>query len=375
MDKYIKFDNVDLTYPNGYHALKNVSFDVNKGEIVALIGPSGAGKSTILNALPAMYPISSGEITIKGSKLTKAQDKESIKKIRKITGYIFQSKNVVKERTAFENVMSGYYSKYGVVNKIFRALFNTSFYKNKDLMETGKGTFSKYIGNISYEFTKMEAKQLTLKTLQEVGLEHLAFEKVANLSGGQEQRVALARVLISNPEIILADEPVSALDVINAEKVLTSIRQASINHGLSTIINLHHVDLAIKYTDKIIGVAKGKVVWEGTPDQLTTQAIKTIYGEEFNEIDDEFIAESLAAKYGNSKNTKLKLADKKINSVNIIKPTDENVEKKKLKPNRAQLRKLTIIQLKRDAKRLGAKNYSSAKKEELVDMVFKSYRK
>lgn len=457
MAKYIEFNNVDLTYPNGYHALKNVTFHVDKGEIVSLIGPSGAGKSTILNALPVMYPISNGEIIVKGSKITKKHEKEATKRIRKFTGYIFQSKNVVKERTAFENVMSGYYQSHPRWIKVLRALANTDFYKGKNLYEVKSAKengIKVRMTNAWYEYRKIAAKRSALLVLEEVGLSHLAFEKVMNLSGGQEQRVALARTLISSPEIILADEPVSALDVINAEKVLTSIREASINHGLSTIINLHHVDLAIKYTDRIIGVNGGRIVWEGTPDKLTPEAIKTIYGEDFNEIDEEFIAESLAAKNGGSKNAisapvememqsnnketedlevevkniptkplvetvvnqevkptvehaaepaaktvdypeikpvvnpetkatvELKLTTKivdKPENKSVVIQTDKTVTETTIKkaalPRRSQLRKRSVVDLKSDAKRLGVKGYSRAKKAELVDIVFEAYRK
>ncbi len=260
----IKFENMSLIYPNGYKALEDINLDIESGEIVALIGSSGAGKTSLISTVPGIWPISEGKINIgKYDFIDGKRRPRMLKRIRKNCSIIFQSKNVMPELSVYDNVKAG-------------LLKELPWYRS---------TF----GGI---FTRAEQERI-VRSIDAVGLLHLTHQRVSQLSGGQQQRVALARAIVTSPEILLADEPVSALDVINAEKVLDRIKRINKELGVTVIINLHHIDLALKYADRIVGMKDGKVVADVKPTQVTPAILRRIYGSKVEDFSEKEISESL----------------------------------------------------------------------------------
>ena len=227
----IKFDKVNKVYPNGLHALKNVSLEINQGEFVAIIGLSGAGKSTLLRTINRMHDISEGSLTVNGQEVNDLEGKD-LRKFRRKVGMVFQSFNLVTRTTVINNVL-------------------TSRVPDMPLWKSIIGLYSK------------EDKVIALEALDKVGILDKAYVRADQLSGGQQQRVALARTLAQKPEIILADEPVAALDPITAKQVMDDFKKINKELNMSVLINIHHVDLALKYADRVIGIKAGEIVYDG----------------------------------------------------------------------------------------------------------------
>ena len=223
----IKFDKVNKVYPNGLHALKNVSLDIKQGEFVAIIGLSGAGKSTLLRTINRMHDISEGSLTVNGQEVNDLAGKD-LRKFRRKVGMVFQSFNLVTRTTVINNVL-------------------TSRVPDMPLWKSIIGLYSK------------EDKVIALEALDKVGILDKAYVRADQLSGGQQQRVALARTLAQKPEIILADEPVAALDPITAKQVMDDFKKINKELNMSVLINIHHVDLALKYADRVIGIKAGEI--------------------------------------------------------------------------------------------------------------------
>ena len=209
----IKFDNVNKVYSNGLHALKNVSLEIKQGEFVAIIGLSGAGKSTLLRTINRMHDISEGSLTVNGQEVNDLSGKD-LRKFRRKVGMVFQSFNLVTRTTVINNVL-------------------TSRVPDMPLWKSIIGLYSK------------EDKVIALEALDKVGILDKAYVRADQLSGGQQQRVALARTLAQKPEIILADEPVAALDPITAKQVMDDFKKINKELNMSVLINIHHVDLAL----------------------------------------------------------------------------------------------------------------------------------
>ena len=189
----IKFDNVNKVYPNGLHALKNINLEIQQGEFVAIIGLSGAGKSTLLRTVNRMHDITDGVLTVNGQEVNNLKGKE-LRKFRRGIGMVFQSFNLVTRTSVIKNVL-------------------TSRVPDMPLWKSIIGLYSK------------EDKVVALEALDKVGILDKAYVRADQLSGGQQQRVALARTLAQNPEIILADEPVAALDPITAVQVMDDFKK------------------------------------------------------------------------------------------------------------------------------------------------------
>ncbi len=258
----LKFEKVTLIYPNGFRALRDINFTVKHGEFIALIGNSGSGKTSILNTIAAMYKISKGKISLGDTFISSNSKRKYILSLRRQIGFVFQHKNVIEGLLVYDNVKSG--------------------------LENKLSKFEKLTGIILPVNKKKIYDALAL-----VKLESLMFEKVKNLSGGQQQRVALARALVSNPKLILADEPVSALDVVNQEAVMNTFHRINKVEGITVLVNLHHIDLALKYADKIIGVKDGEVVFFDKTTKATPLVIKKIFGKEIKDITPQSIKDSL----------------------------------------------------------------------------------
>lgn len=249
----IKFERVNKVYPNGLHALKNISLEINQGEFVAIIGLSGAGKSTLLRTINRMHDISEGSLTVDGEEVNSLKGKE-LRKFRRKVGMVFQSFNLVTRTTVIKNVL-------------------TSRVPDMPLWKSIIGLYSK------------EDKVIALEALDKVGILDKAYVRADQLSGGQQQRVALARTLAQKPEIILADEPVAALDPITATAVMDDFKKINKELNMSVLINIHHVDLALKYADRVIGIKAGEIVYDGPSKDVDSEVLKQIYGREL--ADDE----------------------------------------------------------------------------------------
>ena len=244
----IKFDKVNKVYPNGLHALKNVSLEIKQGEFVAIIGLSGAGKSTLLRTSNRMHDISEGSLTVNGQEVNDLSGKD-LRKFRRKVGMVFQSFNLVTRTTVINNVL-------------------TSRVPDMPLWKSIIGLYSK------------EDKVIALEALDKVGILDKAYVRADQLSGGQQQRVALARTLAQKPEIILADEPVAALDPITAKQVMDDFKKINKELNMSVLINIHHVDLALKYADRVIGIKAGEIVYDGPATKVDSEVLKQIYGRE-----------------------------------------------------------------------------------------------
>ena len=244
----IKFDNVNKVYPNGLHALKNINLEIQQGEFVAIIGLSGAGKSTLLRTVNRMHDITDGVLTVKGQEVNNLKGKE-LRKFRRGIGMVFQSFNLVTRTSVVKNVL-------------------TSRVPDMPLWKSIIGLYSK------------EDKVIALEALDKVGILDKAYVRADQLSGGQQQRVALARTLAQKPEIILADEPVAALDPITAKQVMDDFKKINKELNMSVLINIHHVDLALKYADRVIGIKAGEIVYDGPATKVDSEVLKQIYGRE-----------------------------------------------------------------------------------------------
>lgn len=244
----IKFDNVNKVYSNGLHALKNVSLEINQGEFVAIIGLSGAGKSTLLRTINRMHDISEGSLIVNGQEIKNLKGKD-LRTFRRKVGMVFQSFNLVTRTTVINNVL-------------------TSRVPDMPLWKSIIGLYSK------------EDKIIALEALDKVGILDKAYVRADQLSGGQQQRVALARTLAQKPEIILADEPVAALDPITAKQVMDDFKKINKELNMSVLINIHHVDLALKYADRVIGIKAGEIVYDGPATKVDSEVLKQIYGRE-----------------------------------------------------------------------------------------------
>lgn len=242
----IIFDNVSKVYPNGVVGLKNINLTINDGEFVSIIGLSGAGKSTFLRSINRLNDITSGNIQINETSITKANKKE-LRLIRREIGLISQSFNLVKRSTVQKNVLSGRLGYYSTWKSIL-------------------GLFSK------------EDYQQTKQALEMVGLSDKLQTRCDELSGGQQQRVLIARALVQQAPLILADEPVASLDPITTQKVMTDLKSINQTLGKTVIVNLHSVPLAREFSTRVIALKAGQVVFDGSPKELSDERLKQIYG-------------------------------------------------------------------------------------------------
>ena len=241
----IEFKHVSKTYPNGTKGLIDVNLKIQQGEFVGIIGLSGAGKSTLIRTINRMIDITDGQLIVDDTDVSKLSG-ASLRKFRRKIGMIFQSFNLVTRTTAIKNVLTSNVPDM----PFFKVLF---------------GLFSK------------EQKLKALEALDKVGILDKAYARCDQLSGGQQQRVALARTLNQNPTIILADEPVAALDPVTAHQVMSDFKRINTEMNISILINIHHVDLALSYADRIIGIRAGEIVYDGPTSKVTQEVLDSIY--------------------------------------------------------------------------------------------------
>ena len=244
----IIFNKVSKVYPNGTVGLSDVDLTIKDGEFVAIIGRSGAGKSTLLRSVNRMHQITGGTLLVDGVDVSGLKGK-SLRRFRRGIGMVFQSFNLVTRTTVIKNVLSARVPDM----PFWRVLL---------------GVFSR------------ADKLAALEALDKVGILDKAYIRADQLSGGQQQRVALARTLAQNPKIILADEPVAALDPVTAKQVMEDFVRINKEMGISILLNIHHVELALEYADRIIGIRTGKIVYDGPAEKVDQQVLSSIYGDE-----------------------------------------------------------------------------------------------
>ena len=242
----IQFIDVTKTYNNGTKALDNINLTIKQGEFVAVIGLSGAGKSTLIRCINRIHDITGGKIIVDDVDVSRLKGRH-IRKFRRRIGMIFQSFDLVTRTTVINNVL-------------------VSFVPELSLWRKLTGIFQK------------EHKIQALESLDKVGILDKAFVRVDQLSGGQQQRVALARTLAQNPDIILADDPIASLDPVTARIVMDDFKKINQEMNISVIMNIHHVEIALEYADRIIGIRKGEVVYDGETSRVTQEILQEIYG-------------------------------------------------------------------------------------------------
>jgi len=244
----LKIKGLIKTYPTGDKALRGVDLTVEKGEILALIGPSGAGKSTLIRCVNRLVEPTAGTVFLDDLDIT-GLSMRNLRRARRKIGMIFQEYALVERLTVMENVLSG---KLG-----YMSLFQT--------------LLRRYPGNFVEE---------ALELIERVGLESQYEKRADALSGGQRQRVGIARALMQNPDILLIDEPTASLDPRTSRTILRLIQELCRERNLPAILNIHDISLAKLFSDRIVGLSQGNVVFEGSPSQLDSHVLTTIYGEE-----------------------------------------------------------------------------------------------
>lgn len=238
-------DNLEKTYDSGDRALKGVSFEVSGNEIVAIIGPSGAGKSTLVRSINRLTEPTGGRISLDDTEVT-GLEKSALRDVRRDMGMIFQEFNLVERLTVMENILSG---RLGYLS-----------------------TWNAFRRNFPPEDIR-RAREI----LSRVNLEGVENNRADELSGGQRQRVGIARAVIQRPKILLADEPTSALDPDTSREVMSLLTDIAHEDDIPIIINIHEVDLAVDYADRIIGLSDGEIVFNGPPGDLDQAARDEIY--------------------------------------------------------------------------------------------------
>lgn len=245
MSTVLKMEHIEKVYGNQVRALHDISLEVRAGEFVAVIGPSGSGKSTLLRTVNQLVAPSGGHVYIDGEEVTGASGKK-LRLLRRKVGMIFQHYNLVQRLSVMQNVLHG---RLGYMSALDGMLGN---YTEED-------------------------KRKAIDLLQEIEMGDRLYNRASDLSGGQKQRVGIARAIMQEPKLLLCDEPIASLDP-NASKIIMDlIYQMTQRRNIACIVNLHQLDVAMRYATRIIGLAKGEMIFDGTPQQLKNAVIEKIY--------------------------------------------------------------------------------------------------
>lgn len=238
-------NDVRVVYPNGTEALKSITLSADKGEIVAVVGRSGAGKSTLLRCINGLQRPLAGKIVLDGDEIT-TLNAQQLRLARRHIGFVWQEYNLVERLSAMQNVLTG------------RLGYNHSL-----------------LSLIGY-FGKTD-REIAVHNLERVNMLHRAGQRADRLSGGEKQRISIARAMSQQPKIILADEPVASLDPNLAWQILSDLSRLAREDGVTTVINLHQVELAKEFADRIVGIGRGVVIYNGPPSQLDQDTLNDIY--------------------------------------------------------------------------------------------------
>ena len=248
----LRVEHLYKTYPNGTQALKDVSFQVNDGEFLAVIGLSGSGKSTLLRCINRLIEPTSGKVYWDSQDLTAASSSE-MRRFRRQIGMVFQQFNLVKRSSVLTNVLTG---RLGYVGTLPSSLH---IFSGAD-------------------------QQKAMDSLAQVGLQDKAHVRADSLSGGQQQRVGIARALMQDPKLILADEPVASLDPVLAHSILKYLEQLNKERGITVLCSLHFLDLVHRYATRAIALKDGELVFQGLPREIDDDQFKAIYGKEAERV-------------------------------------------------------------------------------------------
>ncbi|WP_291378344.1 phosphonate ABC transporter ATP-binding protein [Demequina sp.] len=242
----IELKDVTVRYPNGVVGLDGVSLTIDPGQFVVVVGLSGAGKSTLIRAINGLVSVTSGSLTVDGHEVSGASKRE-LRAIRSRVGMIFQSFNLVKRTSVMNNVMLGQLHDIPAYRSLVGA------------------------------WTQAE-KEKAYQSLERVGIVEKAWTRASQLSGGQQQRVAIARALAQDPSVMLADEPVASLDPPTAQMVMKDLQRINRELGITTVVNLHFLDLARQFGERVIGMREGRIVFDGPGADADDAVFETIYG-------------------------------------------------------------------------------------------------
>lgn len=248
----LELRNIAKSYDMKTLIIQDIDLQLKQGEFVSIIGPSGAGKSTLLRCINRMIEPTSGDILFDGMNITQL-NKASLRKQRTKIGMVFQHYNLVSRLTVFENVLHG---RFG--------------YKS-----TLQGILGLYTE---------EEKMLALSILEKLGMKEHVYKRCDQLSGGQKQRVGIARALVQQPKLLLCDEPIASLDPNSSKVIMDHLKEISQSMGITVLVNLHQVDVALKYSDRIIGLNRGSKLFDDLPKRLSQMDIHAIYGAEVDEL-------------------------------------------------------------------------------------------
>jgi len=249
----IRFSGAGVTYPNGTVGMKDLDLEIEPGEFVVIVGSSGAGKSTLLRAINGLNRLTSGTVEVDGQAVAQREGRE-LRALRKRVGMIFQDFRLVKRLSVINNVLIGRLAHVPV----WRALLGLWPQHDRDV---------------------------ALRALERVGIPEKAWVRASALSGGQQQRVGIARALAQEPAIILADEPVASLDPVTTHQIMRDLVRINRELGITTLVNLHFLDLAREYGQRIIGLRHGELVYDGSARTVTDEDFRDIYGRDFTEDD------------------------------------------------------------------------------------------
>ena len=228
-------------------ALAQVNLEIQPGEFVVILGPSGSGKSTFLRSINGLCPLTSGQVQVNGMAL----NSHNLRSVRNQVGMIFQHFNLISNLSVMTNVLCG---SLGRLSR-WETMLSWLYLFHRRHME--------------------RAKEL----LDSVGLADKAWQRADNLSGGQQQRVGIARALMQDPCILLADEPVASLDPVIGRQIMDLLHTISRQRGLTVVVNLHQVDLARAYADRVVGLKQGHLVFDGPPTRLNETALRELYAQ------------------------------------------------------------------------------------------------
>lgn len=244
----LRVEKLTKVFEDGTVALKDVSFEVEEGEFLAIIGLSGSGKSTLLRCINRLIEPTAGRVIWEGIDVTAAKGQE-LRRIRRQIGMVFQQFNLVKRSTVMTNVLSG---RLGYANPWL---------------------------SLVHRFSAADRKR-AIAALDRVGISEKATNRADQLSGGQQQRVAIARALMQEPKLMLADEPVASLDPVLSHSIMRYLELLNQQDGITVLCSLHFLDLVHRYATRVVGLKDGEVVYDGPPDELSHQRFKEVYGEE-----------------------------------------------------------------------------------------------
>ena len=253
MENILTLNKLNKYYNEETHAIKDVDLEVKKGDFLVLLGLSGSGKSTLLRCVNRLIEPTSGEIFFEDKNICNLKG-VPLRHARREIGMIFQQFNLIKNLTVLTNVLAGRLGYYSTIKSLL---------------------------------PKLDKEQVdkAMENLKRVGLENFAKQRVKNLSGGQQQRVAISRVLMQNPKLILADEPVASLDPATADSVMRYLGNLNKNDNITIVCSLHFLSLARKYGSRVVALKDGRLMFDGKPKEIDEQKFKDIYGQDAEEVD------------------------------------------------------------------------------------------